>query len=444
MKLFKISLLMGLAALSLLLNGCIEDSCKQTMTYLTYEPVYKSYEEIRNGVGAEAPRDLRSPGKMYFKDSYIFISETDEGIHVINNQDPSNPQPVSFIRIPGVHDLAIRGDILYADSYMDLLAINIADLNQVTVAERVQNVFPFGMWHQGLWADPALGVAVDFIEKEVTEEIDCGWGGPNAGGLPRNGFFMEDARDNNIASFASNSAVAASTDTKVSFSGGAELSTGIGGSMARFTIVGDFLYAVTPSSIIPVNISSLNNPVISPEVFLGWNIETVFPYENKLFIGSTTGMIIYGLDKPDAPNFISIITHMNSCDPVVVEGDYAYVTLRDGTTCNTFTNQLDVVNISNVTNPRLEYSYPMTNPHGLGIRDGVLFICDGAAGLKIYDAADPGKITANQLAHFPGINTFDVIPLHNVLLMIGDDGLYQYDYSDLKDIKQLSLIPVVK
>jgi hypothetical protein len=135
---------------------------------------------------------------------------------------------------------------------------------------------------------------------------------------------------------------------------------------------------------------------------------------------------------------------MNSCDPVVVEGDYAYVTLRDGTTCNTFTNQLDVVNISNVTNPRLEYSYPMTNPHGLGIRDGVLFICDGAAGLKIYDAADPGKITANQLAHFPGINTFDVIPLHNVLLMIGDDGLYQYDYSDLKDIKQLSLIPVVK
>jgi hypothetical protein len=84
----------------------------------------------------------------------------------------------------------------------------------------------------------------------------------------------------------------------------------------------------------------------------------------------------------------------------------------------------------------------MVEPFGLGIDDSVLFVCDGYAGLKIYNASDPMKISDNMIKSYPDINAFDVIPLGQYLVMIGVDGLYQYDYTDLDNINQLSHIPI--
>jgi hypothetical protein len=153
-------------------------------------------------------------------------------------------------------------------------------------------------------------------------------------------------------------------------------------------------------------------------------------------------MYIYSLSNPSNPKYISQFRHSSSCDPVVVEGDYAYVTLRAGNLCGDSESQLDVIDISDIQKPTFLKSYPMVEPYGLGIDDSVLFVCDGNAGLKIYNASDPLKISQNKLAEYSNINTFDVIPLGNVLLLIGADGLYQYDYSDLENITQLSFIPI--
>lgn len=84
----------------------------------------------------------------------------------------------------------------------------------------------------------------------------------------------------------------------------------------------------------------------------------------------------------------------------------------------------------------------MYGPQGLGIDDDLLFICDGDAGLKIYNAADPLAIV--QLAIFPSIHAYDVIPMNDYLFMIGEDGFMLYDYSEIQDIKQIGIIPVVK
>jgi hypothetical protein len=146
--------------------------------------------------------------------------------------------------------------------------------------------------------------------------------------------------------------------------------------------------------------------------------------------------------NPSAPEYISQFSHMSSCDPVVVNGNYAYVTLRSGNLCGDAQSQLDVIDISDIQSPQLIKEYPMTEPYGLGIDDSVLFVCDGSAGLKIYNASDPYTIAANKLAEYPDIHTFDVIPLGGVLLMIASEGLYQYDYSDLQNITQLSFIPI--
>ena len=86
----------------------------------------------------------------------------------------------------------------------------------------------------------------------------------------------------------------------------------------------------------------------------------------------------------------------------------------------------------------------MTNPKGVGIDNKKLFVCDGNDGLKVYDASDVMQIGSRMIAHFSNINSFDVIPFNNDLIMVGSDGLYQYDYSNVQNISLLSRIPVEK
>jgi len=217
---------------------------------------------------------------------------------------------------------------------------------------------------------------------------------------------------------------------------------GSGGSMARFTIVNERLYTVSLSSLEVFNISNAGDPHPANTIHIGWNIETIYPFKNKLFIGSRDGMFIYNVTNADAPVAAGQFNHARSCDPVIADDEYAYVTLRSGTTCEGFSNQLDIVKLSNTTDPVLLKTYPMKNPHGLSMDGNLLFICDGAAGLKVYDAAD--VLNLKQLNEINGMNTYDVIAMNKIALVVAKDGLYQYSYSDPKNMHLLSKITVNK
>ena len=225
------------------------------------------------------------------------------------------------------------------------------------------------------------------------------------------------------------------------FSGEGSSNTGIGGSMARFTIVGDYLYTVDSYDLKSFDITDQINPEFKEEVNLGWGVETIFPYNSNLFIGSQSGMHIYSLEKEDKPTWLSTYEHITSCDPVIVQGDYAYVTLRGGADCQNFNNQLDIIDISDLENPSLFKTYPMINPHGLGIDDNCLFITEGDYGLKMYDVSNLNDIKLKK--HFKDISSVDVIPFMNVLMVIGSDGFHQYNYDcDLGEIEYISTIPI--
>jgi hypothetical protein len=177
---------------------------------------------------------------------------------------------------------------------------------------------------------------------------------------------------------------------------------------------------------------------------LGFGIETIFPYKNQLYIGTTTGLLIYDNTTPEKPTYLSRLQHARACDPVVVENDVAYVTLRtvgSFAACGAaFANQLDVIDVKNPKTPILMKEYAMQSPYGLGIDKGKLFVCEGKNGLKRFDASNP--LNLQQVAHQTGIDAYDVIPINNTLMLIGKDGLYQYDYSDSKNLVQKSVIPV--
>ena len=144
---------------------------------------------------------------------------------------------------------------------------------------------------------------------------------------------------------------------------------GVGGSMARFTIVNNYLYAVSNSALNVVSIANGADPVFSNKVQMSWGIETLYPFNNRLFIGTNTGMFIFDITNPTSPVQLGTFTHARKCDPVIADNTNAFVTLRTGTSCQGTGEQLDVLDISNLSNPTLIKTYPMTNPHGLA-KDG--------------------------------------------------------------------------
>ena len=405
--------------------------------YKVQEPVYMSYADLRQAVKTKSAseQEFKNPGKIYYWNNYLFVNEAGKGIHVIDDSDPANPVFKTFINIPGNVDMAIKDAVLYADSYVDLVAIDISDMNNINEIARLDSIFPYivpdlvSQYPMGQ-VDTKKGVVLGYQEVYVEQELY----------KVETNYYPRYALDKKMIS------------SEMSWSGGVTSNSsgtgsgsgiGIGGSMARFTIAENALYAINQNSqILIFNIEQDDTLKKVGELTVSWGIETLFPYNGKLFIGSQTGMIIYDLANPFQPQFITNYQHVRSCDPVVVDGDFAYITLRTGTRCFGNINRLDIVNISNISAPYEIKTYDMTNPHGLGIDSSTLFLCDGEAGLKIFDVTDKTKLHENMIAQYPENKAFDVIPLGGVLLMVGEKGLYQYDYNNLQEIKLLSKIEI--
>ncbi len=417
---FKILLL---AIIAFAYQSCLKDSCSSDQIHYRYDPIYKTGDEIRNlQIKMSTSKDLVHPGKIYFYNNYLLINEINEGIHVFDNSNPISPQKVGFIEIPGNIDVAIENNILYADNYIDLLAIDISNVTTPILKKRREEVFP------AIAKDPSKGFLVGYVNSPIKLPCDA----PSS--------FYEGDIFYSKENFASDQARPSSSGNSGT---GVVPISGIGGSMARFTIAASHLYTVDNTSMRVFELSNPSNPIFVNTVNLGWGIETIFPYQDKLFIGSTTGMFIFSNAKPSQPTLLSTFTHARACDPVYATATRAYITLRQGNNCNRATDQLDVVDITDIKNPKLLRSYPMYNPKGLSVTNNIMYLCD--EGLKVYDVAKDLEIDDHKLSHIKGFESYDVIHLadKNIAMVVGKDGLFQYNTTDQSNLKLLSKIPVV-
>lgn len=361
-----------------------------------------SVEQMRAlPVGLSQPVRIQKTGKIYIYKDYLFINEPNKGIHIYNNANPAAPVNLAFLQVPGNADLAIRNNILYADSYVDLLAFDISTIANIKQVKRLPDVFK-QLYIMGYGGQRQVLTYKDTLVNTAT-------------------FHNMDMMHMQLNSFSS---------------------SGQGGSMARFTLLNDHLYTVGQADLSLFDTDIASNPVFVKSIGLAWGVETIFPYENKLFIGTNTGMHIF--DATDAANPVKLSTysHVFACDPVVVQGKYAYVTLRTGNFCRQAVNQLEVVDIEDPANPRQVAVFSMKNPHGLSVKDNHLFLCEGDYGIKSFNISDKYKIGDNLLQHLPGIKSFDVIAGPKSLIVTGDDGVYQFNYSNASNLRQLSKIKV--
>ncbi|NVO19227.1 MAG: hypothetical protein HXX13_05970 [Bacteroidetes bacterium] len=214
--------------------------------------------------------------------------------------------------------------------------------------------------------------------------------------------------------------------------------TGQGGSLARFTIVGNYLYTVDESSLNTYTIDNAAQPAFIKRISLGFGTETIFPYKNALLLGTEEGMYVYDISHPESPQQVTLFQHIRSCDPVVAENDYAYITLNSNNTrCWRGLDELQVVDLHNLSSPYMVSSYNLTSPKGLEIHNDTLFVCDD--GIRMLSVAN--KNSPLELAHYYSISANDLIYTQGRLLAIGPDGFSQYSINQ-DGLSLLSTIPV--
>ncbi|MGJ1330170.1 LVIVD repeat-containing protein [Sphingobacterium multivorum] len=399
----------------LILLGCIAlsscDKIESKGMYLASVPIFETMESIRAKANpVSSPTTIVQTGKIYIYQDYLFINEPRKGVHIFNNVDPSKPVAMAFLSIPGNVDLAVLDGKLYADSFTDLLTFDLENPASPKLLTRNKDVFK-------------MLLQMDYLNN-TADRIITGY------------------RDS-LVSYSQKDKYSP-YDRKEPLYNETNSGSGQGGSMARFTIANKHLYAVDQTTLHLFDVQNASKPAYVKDIKIGPGIETIFPFKNNLFIGSNTGMVIYDITTASAPVELSRYTHIRACDPVVVNEKYAFVTLRAGVVCGGQQNLLEVIDIQDLTKPMLKHSFTLENPYGLALSDHTLYICDGKFGLKSFDASDVSQIGNKLLETHKDLMSMDVIAGPKSLIIVGEKGVHQYDYSNKAKLKELSIIPVIR
>lgn len=160
------------------LSSCFKDNHVTDGVKDGFAPVYIRKADAF-AVQSKAPQVLQNPGKLFLLGTTVFITDIGSGVHIVDNSNPSSPQKIGFISIPGVNDVSVRMNTLYADNLTDLIAIDISNLSSVTVTKRLKDIYPidnqmYPSFATGYFecADTANGYVIRW-EKKKLENPKC-------------------------------------------------------------------------------------------------------------------------------------------------------------------------------------------------------------------------------------------------------------------------------
>lgn len=411
-----------LASCSLFKDEIIDDREMVDVAY--FVPQYETTAQLAAKVTVESPKDYAEAGKIVTYQNYIFINKPNEGIHVVDNSNPATPVNLHFINIPGSLDLTIIDGHLYSDMFSALVVFDISDVTLPDLIEdfTVEEVFYYNPYRTlDNVSRPEVGY--DYTQYESIDDsrgIVTGW---------EVEIRQEPLEDQILYLRLEDTAIAETTSSDQA-NGFNEVSTA--GSMTRFLPIDRYLYTINFNELVLFSIGDNYQPSRFARLDTGTQAETLFQLNNLLFVGSTTGMSMYDVTSPSNPNYLNSIEHFRSCDPVVADENYAYVTLRGGTNCFTETNELQIIDIRTPEELSVVARQVMFNPHGLAIHEDYLLVCDGTAGLKVVDVSNREQPEILSTDNIPF--AYDIIVDFPSALVVGEGVLYQYDLSNLPEI----------
>ncbi len=418
------TILLFAALLSFQYFSCTKDIGSAVITYQEATAIYSDLEDVRNQALNTAVRSVNNPGKIYVGSDFILLGEEEQGVHVIDNANISNPIFINFINIPGNREFFVNGQYLYAESYYDLLKIDLSNLNDVQLVARVNNLFQEAMFNDS--GEALLGFSFKEVQKEIDVQSD----------------FYEDIMEDNIVylDFAKN--IIPRSAVPSSFAGNSNQQSG---TVNRITYSQEHVYVINLNNLAIVDdrTSAFEKISITSNLTLPEAMETIFPYEDKLFVGSRSAMNIYNAADPQKPTDLYQFDHATSCDPVLPDDNVAYITLRTGdfSGCPGHINALVVLNIENLSSPSQEAEIVMESPYGMTLLENMLFVGEGENGLSIFDVND--RYQPQLLKKETEIKAYDAIAhptISELILIAGPDGLSQFTMNNALDFNKNSQI----
>ena len=411
-----------LVSCSLFKDEIIDDREMVEVAY--FVPQYETTAQLAAKVTVESPKDYAEAGKIVTYQNYIFINKPNEGVHVVDNSNPAAPFNLHFINIPGSLDLTIIDDHLYSDMFSALVVFDISDVTQPDLIEdfTVEEIFYYNPYRT-LDAAISLGESFAYTQYESIDDsrgIVTGWEVE----------IRQEPLEEQIMYLRLEDTAIAETASSDQVNGFNEVSTA--GSMTRFLPIDRYLYTINFNELVLFSIGDNYQPTRFARLDTGTQAETLFQLNDLLFVGSTTGMLMYDVTSPSNPNYLNSIEHFRSCDPVVADENYAYVTLRGGTNCFTETNELQIIDIRTPEELSVVARQVMFNPHGLAIHEDYLLVCDGTAGLKVVDVTNRNEPEILSTDNIPF--AYDIIVDFPSAIVVGEGVLYQYDLSNLPEI----------
>jgi hypothetical protein len=394
--------------------SCSKNKGTITLTYNKATAIYGDIEAIRSTPLSESPKTIEKAGKIFIGENVLLIGEKLKGIHVFDNTNAFAPVNIGFINLPFTEEFYVADNMIYAVSHYDLVKIDISSLSSPTLVHRVE--FAFGQPIKNNKNETLLGF--NFIQTTESFELNS----TEARELEKTNYLYYDYSNQLIPQ----------ANVPSSFAGNG---TEIKGTLNKITVHQDYVYVIGNDRIYTFQDSPT---ILTPNstVQVGMNLETIYPQNNNLFIGTRFSMIVMSISNPSMPTYVSEYNHPTSCDPVLPNGNVAYLTLRTGdfSGCSGDVNSVSVLNISNVSNPIKIDEFALTSPYGMTLINDKLFVGEGANGITIFDATNASSLV--QLTHNSSVKAYDIIKhptLVDVVLTTGSNGLTQYkiDYASM-------------
>jgi hypothetical protein len=405
----------------LFVSSCTHDLGKATVTYTKATAEYGDIESLRSTPLITGVQEIEDAGKIFVSDQMLLIGEEGRGIHVLNNMDPTNPTQVLFINIPGNREFYVQGDILYAESIYDMLKIDISDIANPYLVTRIE---------QGVWQEiyNHKGEAlIGFEFEQVTEEIELN---------DDTDMDFWNSQPTQYYDYANNLIPPSALPS--SFAGNnADI-----GTVNRIAYLNEHVYLISRTNM---NVYRDNGQFeLVSQSSVGWEMETIYPLENKLYVGSRSAMTVFNAADPDFPSHEAEYWHETSCDPVMpVTSRTAYLTLRSGEfgDCPGDINALHVLDINGNGWIDQLHEIEMKSPFGMTIIGDELFVGEGDAGFKVFDISDVRNPVLSRT--IKSVEAYDIIahPTNaNMILIAGPAGFSQFQVGNDFELQLLSTI----
>lgn len=408
--------------LALFVFTIIHFSCENNITqaeisYTKATAIYGDLNLQRSSILIQAPQEILAPGKIYVSDNMLLIGERNKGVHTFDNTNPENPQPLNFINIPFNNEFYVHESMLFVESLYDIIKIDISDIKSPQIEDRILDAF------LGDLKNNEGEYVVGFDYEKVTEMVDV------------NSNVYQIRRDNrDIIHYDFEERLIEESSVPTAFIG----SDDVIGTFNKMAYAHGHLYVINDKFLTVIDDLNGFNFVSVEEI--GRRMEMIYPQDDALFIGTDRSMEIYDLFIPSQPHYKSAFQHAPACDPVLPDGDVAYVTLRNVNNAEE-ENVLLVIDIKDKENPIELQEIPMLSPFGMTKIGEKLFVAEGHHGVKIFDISDQESI--EEIEHISNVTAFDVIPHHkfsNVILIANPTGISQYRFESDNHFTLLSTI----